>query len=167
MHFNDTCCRSVAELRSIILRPAVLSMIMRCKGLQLPRLRPGCSPRLIKNEPRRPSTSGNQRRTSHSPPNAGLSRRDAVRDYFLDASREPLFLAGGSAAAALLTTLDFDAEGVGPLRAGFSADLRSESAETGTTDVRDGATCAFGLRPKPSALAVAERCSVYPGAVRG
>jgi hypothetical protein len=92
---------------------------------------------------------------------------DSVRDYPLDATREPLFLAGGSGATALPTTSDFDAEAVRRLRIGFSRDFRSTFAETGAGDVRAGATCAFGLRPSPSALAIVERCSVQAGAIRG
>jgi len=66
---------------------------------------------------------------------------------------------GGSAAAPLLTTSDFEAEGIRRLRVGFSAEL-SARAETGARDVRAGVICAFGLRPKPNALAIVEHCSV-------
>ena len=70
VHFNDACCASAAELRSIFSRPAVSPMIMRSKSGRPRRLRPGCSLGSRKNEPLCQQLSGKRHRTSHSPPGA-------------------------------------------------------------------------------------------------
>ena len=53
VHFNDTRCGGIAELRSVILKAAGSPMMMRSESEQPPRLRPGCSPRSRKNDARR------------------------------------------------------------------------------------------------------------------
>jgi hypothetical protein len=45
VHFNDTRCGSIAELRSVILRARVSPMMMWSESGQPRRSRPGCSPR--------------------------------------------------------------------------------------------------------------------------
>ena len=69
VHFNDTRCGSVAELRSIIVKALASPVTMRSESGQPPRLRRGCSPKSRKNEPRRRRISRKRRRTSSSPPN--------------------------------------------------------------------------------------------------
>jgi hypothetical protein len=73
--------------------------------------------------------------------------------------RDRLGLAGVFSAAASFTTSDFDAERVLRLSVGFPLVFGSTSAETGAAGVAAGATCAFGLRPKPSFFAIVDRCS--------
>jgi hypothetical protein len=70
VHFNDSRCGSAAELRSIIVRAPVWPVTMRSESGQPPRLRPDCSPKSRKNEPRRRRMSWKWRRTSRSSPNA-------------------------------------------------------------------------------------------------
>ena len=53
VHFNDSCCGSVAELRSIILKDAASPTIMQSKTGRLPQPRAGCSPRSGKKGTRR------------------------------------------------------------------------------------------------------------------
>jgi hypothetical protein len=63
VHFNDTRCGSIAELRSVIVKAHRLAHddAQRARG---------CSPRSRRNELHQLRTSGKWRRTSHSPPNA-------------------------------------------------------------------------------------------------
>jgi len=70
VHFNDSCCCSLAELRSIILRPAASPTIMRSKTGRPLRPRPGCSHRSAKKGARR--RISRTRRRSCSLPNASL-----------------------------------------------------------------------------------------------
>src|SRR5215831_16399625 len=79
--------------------------------------------------------------------------------FFSDATRErDLCLAdGGVVPSAPLA--DFDADRAFRLRTGLASVSESSSAGAGAGDVAAGATFAVGLRPKPTALAIVERCS--------
>jgi hypothetical protein len=65
VHFNDTRCGRVAELRSVILKARRLAHddVERERAAAAV----SCWPRSGKNEPRRRRISGKRRRTSHSP----------------------------------------------------------------------------------------------------
>ena len=92
VHFNDTCCDSVAELRSVILRLAALPKIIRSKSGRPPRLKPGCSPRSPKNGPRRQRLSRTPPRTSGSSPNASPpSDRSQQPSIWASIKRSPFF----------------------------------------------------------------------------
>jgi hypothetical protein len=64
VHFNDTRCGSVAELRSVIVKARRLARDDASASGQPPRLRLGCSPKSSKNEPRQRRISWKRRRTS-------------------------------------------------------------------------------------------------------
>jgi hypothetical protein len=70
VHFNDTCCGSVAELRSIILKARRLADDDGSKNGRSSRLRPGFSPRSRKDDPSCRRISRTRHRTSRSAPNA-------------------------------------------------------------------------------------------------
>ena len=81
----------------------------------------------------------------------------AVRDF--EAERDLRLRVGiGSATASLARSADFDAAR-DRLRAGFASESRSTSTGVGAADDISGVTSAFGLRPKPTALAIVERRS--------
>jgi hypothetical protein len=82
----------------------------------------------------------------------GLSPRDAFGD------RGCLFVAVDVAAHSARLA-DFDAERVFCLLVGLGLVCGSVVGEAGAAGVAAGATCAFGLRPKPRALAIVDRCS--------
>ena len=75
VHFNDTRCGSVSELRSVILKARRLADDQAEQERPVLRSRPGCSPRSRKNAPRRRRIPGQRHRTSHSPPNASPPNR--------------------------------------------------------------------------------------------
>ena len=79
-------------------------------------------------------------------------------------ARDRVFFVGTGAVAASCATLDFE-ERVLRRRPGFASDFGSTLAAAAGVAMRDGP--APVLRPRPLCFALAEQCSVYPGAVRG
>ena len=62
-------------------------------------------------------------------------------------------------AAPFAPSADFDADGVLCLRVDFPSDFRSASVEIDVAVTAGFAPFIEGLRPRPSALAVIDRCS--------
>jgi hypothetical protein len=70
VHFNDTCCGSVAELRSIILKARRLADNHAEQERAAAAVKSWLLAQIEKNEPRRRQISRTRRRTSGSPANA-------------------------------------------------------------------------------------------------
>ena len=70
VHFNDACCGSVAELRSVILKARCLAEDHTEQERTAAGLKPGCSPGSRKTGWRRRQISRKWRRMSHSSQNA-------------------------------------------------------------------------------------------------
>jgi hypothetical protein len=68
VHFNDTCCGDVAELRSLILKARRLADDHAEQERAAAAVKPGCSPRSRKNDARRRRISRIRRRTHRSSP---------------------------------------------------------------------------------------------------
>src|SRR5215469_1195628 len=83
--------------------------------------------------------------------------------FYAARARDRVFFVGTGVAASF-ATLDFE-ERVLRRRPGFASDFGSTLAAAAGVAMRDGP--APVLRPRPLCFALAEQCSVYPGAVRG
>ena len=94
-------------------------------------------------------------------PRLHTRKRNPLRDQHFTQffERDRLDRVGVFATAASVAGSDFDAGRMLRLRAGFGSDFGSASIKTGAGIITDWATRAFGLRPKPTALAIVERCS--------
>ena len=96
-----------------------------------------------------------------------LFARDGSGYVYAARERDRFFFTGVGAAAASVTTSDFDAGRVLRFCVGFALDWGSACTEAGVVGVAAGAGFSVALRPKPCSFAIAERCSEYAGAVRG